>query len=630
MEAYNVLLNRREDLDSFYDDMETEGGSLYIPDRACDCCCKRPMSRNTMYVLTAEEAATVKEDSRVKVVSRMSEVVDPEPSAFIRSNYSYDKSVFDPPNSGNSKNWATWRTKNSYADNKTLINNWYPDNYGNPPGGEDITGSESFTESGKNIDIVILDGHPDPNMPDLQINTDGTGGSRVNEIDWYQYQSTVLGEQSNTGLTSNYFLRQNYVYSPYSSTDTTVQPQRQHGASVATNASGSTLGHAPNANIYSFDPYTQSQKAYNNYDASSGYPVYTMFDYIRAWHNDKPINPETGVKNPTIVNCSFGYTLRYRENSGTWPVYAESRGIIRGTLNGSTPLTNTEMQETGLSVNHPNQISGTSPNREVAKPLGSGMRNDGFIDTVIADVEDAITDGIHFVISGGNSGQLNCQINSADYVTSIHQNANGDTLINKARSYAPVEAILVGALSGTTQTNFGGAYTDDRAECPVYYTNKGEGIDVYMFADGTTAGLNSGSTSGITDTATDPRNGSYLLRQFNGTSAAAPNTTGVLACILERFPDMTPAQAKAYLISRCNGIEGTAGEAGYREPASNLEAWADQWSFDLPNETPKIVMNLTDIRAQSGRIEIKNQHDLRKTAGVVFPRQRQARTRRIV
>lgn len=52
-------------LDSLYDDMETPGGNLYIPDRAVDLVHRRAISRNTHYMLTDEEAAQVAGDPRV-------------------------------------------------------------------------------------------------------------------------------------------------------------------------------------------------------------------------------------------------------------------------------------------------------------------------------------------------------------------------------------------------------------------------------------------------------------------------------------------------------------------------------------------------------------------------------------
>ena len=57
MNEYIVTCRSYEDLEDLYDDMETPGGSLYIPDRAVDLVHRREISRNTHYMLTEEEAA---------------------------------------------------------------------------------------------------------------------------------------------------------------------------------------------------------------------------------------------------------------------------------------------------------------------------------------------------------------------------------------------------------------------------------------------------------------------------------------------------------------------------------------------------------------------------------------------
>ena len=36
-------------------------------------------------------------------------------------------------------------------------------------------------------------------------------------------------------------------------------------------------------------------------------PALLLFDYLRAFHRKKRINPVTGFKNPTITNHSWGY-----------------------------------------------------------------------------------------------------------------------------------------------------------------------------------------------------------------------------------------------------------------------------------------------------------------------------------
>ena len=70
-----VTLHNKEDLESFYEDMETPGGNLTIPDRQVQCANKRPISRNTHYMLTDEEAAEVRADPRVWDVD-LRELVD--------------------------------------------------------------------------------------------------------------------------------------------------------------------------------------------------------------------------------------------------------------------------------------------------------------------------------------------------------------------------------------------------------------------------------------------------------------------------------------------------------------------------------------------------------------------------
>ena len=68
LKEYVVTLHRREDLEEFYEDMETPGGALYIPNRKVDCANRREISRNTHYYLTQEEALQLKNDPRVRGV----------------------------------------------------------------------------------------------------------------------------------------------------------------------------------------------------------------------------------------------------------------------------------------------------------------------------------------------------------------------------------------------------------------------------------------------------------------------------------------------------------------------------------------------------------------------------------
>ena len=56
---YVVTLKKKDDLDGFYSDMESDGFKLQL---------KRPISRNTHYYMTDDEAATLRNDSRVLAV----------------------------------------------------------------------------------------------------------------------------------------------------------------------------------------------------------------------------------------------------------------------------------------------------------------------------------------------------------------------------------------------------------------------------------------------------------------------------------------------------------------------------------------------------------------------------------
>ncbi len=70
MNEYIVTCTSYEDLQSLYDDLETPGGNLHIPDREVELVHRREISRNTHYMLTEEEAEQVRNDSRVIACER--------------------------------------------------------------------------------------------------------------------------------------------------------------------------------------------------------------------------------------------------------------------------------------------------------------------------------------------------------------------------------------------------------------------------------------------------------------------------------------------------------------------------------------------------------------------------------
>jgi hypothetical protein len=354
---YIITLHRKEDLDDFYSDMETPGGNLYIPDRTVNVHSRRKISRNTHYFLTAEEAGKIKEDPRVW---------DVQPADLIRNSikpngYKLENNNFDRSTGAGADN-VNWGLYRHNIDNN--IADW---------GGsiDSIVRDLTITSSGKNVDVVIFDGHIDTAHPEFAVNADGTGGSRVNQINWFTYNSELgLGADGN------------YVYTPYTNGDTILTKDNNHGCHVAGTAVGNTQGWARNASIYNI----------NIYPSNPNGNIFTdVWDYVRYWHNNKPVNPVTGRRNPTVTNHSYGSDLTY--NDGDFgPV---TRVIYRGVdFDPGRSLTVQELQDRGFNT------TDTSP----TVPF--------YFTNTVADIQDAIVDGIIVVAAAGNENWR--VVNSSD------------------------------------------------------------------------------------------------------------------------------------------------------------------------------------------------------------------------
>jgi len=183
---YIVTAKTKEDLESLYHDLESEGGCECIPDRSIPCHLRRPISRNTHYMLTAEEAELIKKDPRVLDVD-----LTPEEKGFVivprltRTSDFWNKSA---TNNEAHRPWAHYRCVNG-----ATVANW-----GQNGSSQSITGSVLTTSTGKNVDVVIVDGCFDPEHPEFAVNDAGTGGSRVVQFNWYSLNPAVTGGAAST------------------------------------------------------------------------------------------------------------------------------------------------------------------------------------------------------------------------------------------------------------------------------------------------------------------------------------------------------------------------------------------------------------------------------------------------
>jgi hypothetical protein len=272
LKEYIVTLHNHEDLESIYDDLESEGKSPQSTDitRSVKCLHRRPTSRNTHYFLTAWEAEELKRDPRIKSVSIHPKELGIEAgeNAVTQTSSNWNKSTSI---ANTHKNWGLLR-----CTEESQRSGWGSD------GTTNQTATITLSQTGKNVDVVIVDGDGfAPNHPEFAVNADGTGGSRVVSYNWFQHNPQVTGASAGT-----------YTYQQYDAS--------YHAIHVMGTTGGNTQGWARGANLYNIFYYAGAV-------GDTNFPY--VMDYVREFHRTKSVNPTTGRKNPTICNNSWGMSI---------------------------------------------------------------------------------------------------------------------------------------------------------------------------------------------------------------------------------------------------------------------------------------------------------------------------------
>jgi hypothetical protein len=540
---YVITLHSKDDLDGFYNDMETPGGNLYIPYRAVPVHVRRAISRNTHYMLTDAEAEQIRGDSRVAgVVLSMEEQGISFSPVWTQTSSLWNKSA---TTSAAHLNWGNLRCYEGVQRS-----NWGSN------GTTNQTGTARGTLSGKNVDVVIVDGLINPAHPEFAVNINGTGGSRVNQYNWFQHNEEL-------GIGSN----GTYVYTPYvdptypdyNSDGTSDRTgDNNHGCHVAGTACGNTFGWARDANIYNISPYSSAPSATNYF-----------IDYIRAWHNSKPINPETGLRNPTITNHSYGITI---------PV--DVLTIVEVTYRGTTytgPFSTAQLNSYGIRT-----ASGYAlfPNRNLAYE---------------ADVAEAVNDGIIFVGAASND-----YTKIATFTYDLTDDYNNFILAEEFGFYYSYNY-----LQGTSGSAPGmicvGAVSALVNESKATFSNCGPRIDVYAPGSSIMSSIN--TETGVPDS----RNVSFHNIKYSGTSMASPQVCGLLACVLETWPRMSPADALAYIHQTSKVGQMTSGSGGPTD-YTDLQGSVNRFLFQR------------EERPYKGMVGPKVNLGLRPSEGQTWPR----------
>ena len=480
---YVVTLKERGDLEGFYFDMESDGYKIHL---------KRPISRNTQYYMTDEQADTIRDDSRVLACEQRPEDIGITPVPYGRevvNNTAYGfagdfrKST---PYAQDNRQWGHLHVAGDDAQRKK--GSW---------GSGEVTDSISVFNNGKHVDVVIVD---DPVSFDCaEWWSAEKNVTRFKQYDWYTELNTYVGSIDDDGQSLPSGSYPNYI-------DNNAN-QTYHGNHVAGTVAGQWYGWAPEADIYSL------QVLSNNSGQGTPVPVLLCFDYLRAFHKNKPINPETGKRNPTVTNHSWGYGVDLRSQFDEGFALSDYASVVyRGT--------------TYTSLN-PNPSGWTLAGLEADFGLSQWKRYFNYHYTAInADVEDAIEDGVVIIGAAGNS---DFYMSDSEPTDPSYVDWNNRVTISGASTYyfmrgsSPCNAkgvINVGAID--TASDF------RRAD----FSNFGPRVDVWAPGVSIVSSFNSYGTA---DGKYGPPNYFWAI---SGTSMASPQVCGVAACLAtgkERF-----------------------------------------------------------------------------------------------
>ena len=464
---YIVTLNKGVDYAQFNQEMIASTGGGDIPNRTVDVADARQKStRNTHYALTDAEAEALRNDSRVTDVQLRPDLRDDIEIGLTATQIrDFSKSTSE---SGNRTDWGKIRhsiIENVYGTGSSLTN--YPRNY---------------SMDGTGVHIVIQDSGLQVDHPEFN---DANGNSRVQLIDWFS-ASGVTGSQN---------------VNHYGDTD-------GHGTHCGGTATGLHFGWASNARVYS----VKVGGLEGSGDSGTGISINSVFDVIKGWHENKPVDPNTGYKRPTIVNASWGYSA---------PVGSGITSIVyRGTTYSSS-------NDSSFS---------SSPNSHMRDTYGfypyfrGGYRWPVRVSSVDADVQDCIDAGVHVCIAAGNNS-FKIDIASGDDYNNLVFSGGGNGYYHRGSSPFDEGALMVGNLNSSP--------LNATTERKVSSSSTGPGVNI--FAAGTDI-LSCFSTTNAYSDAAYWGNSSFRQGTIGGTSMASPQVCGVGALYLQADPSLTPAQ----------------------------------------------------------------------------------------
>ena len=392
--------------------------------------------------------------------------------------------------------------------------------------------------------------------------------------DWWGNSAARSAQFASIGTVS---ITSFYTRAACNGTAQTRSTDGVHGTPCAALAYGRTFGWAYNANKWNINAY--------GFNGVFPFPE-NYFDIMKIFHQNKPINPATGTRDPTI-------------SSNSWA------------LRAPLPDTGFYYFRQGTSGSGGVAFTNTKPEFMRYIDYGSGApRASGEMvpSNTLTAGDELIASGVIFVGAAGNETQQQVSSDHPNFNNYWSAAENNRPLSNSTNTYFsetyyntinrrgfPTQlgkytdggnvvypVISVGALD-VKYNNFGPGYGK---EWKVDYSNMGNQIDCYAPGQDT---MTACRDSAVTPTASPRWDATYSApgsvtpldsfdQPFNGTSSACPVACGLIATILETNRSWGWADVKAWLAT----IPEQPDENFYQgpEPQTATSAdWADRNSL---------------------------------------------------
>lgn len=617
LKKYTIKVYQGDQWPEVHGELCTPSSSEHIPAREVDCFDEKEHSETrSTYLITDEEAELLKLDPRVEWVELDPSVYPdayPKPSLYL-NRWDQNVKVYRDCDTSlsavaaaatvgelNRTGWGVVRTGIGTAG----------DFWGTTTGASigPVLGNVSYSLTGKHVDAVIHDSGVLQYHPEF---LDSNGQSRVRDIvldgpyyiDQAYFDSVIPGVKytkpdGRVGIATTAAVEwwgQSTKRSAGFSTigtvsivaDYTVQNTigsggtshnlgSGHGTCCASLVAGKNFGLAFEANIWNMAGIGDN----------TSISIDTNYVLMKLFHLYKPINPVTGVKNPTVVNGSWGYQAAF--GSADTVAYQFRLGI--GTFTGNAATTN---QVTAMKNGLSNQVAGAYLSWSTSSRSNS-------TDTSASEMMNA---GVIYVCAAGNNNQrLGIGANDPDRLNYMEDRyfLSGDSRFggfkvpcnhrdwmnpqgigfNTTSDFHPV--ICVGAMDDTIS-----AVALPRGESKASYSNNGPGIDVWAPADETLAAGLPNNGSGYNDFRRYD-NSLHFDNNFNGTSAASPVACGVVCLYMQTNPTASSKTVKEWIKRDGSRVVGTS--LYYDQYTDDTQTTYWTGAFNMRGAETRIIYN---------------------------------------